>query len=55
MPAFRNESSRSRLASVSKLYSVISKIFGSGWKVIFVPVLSVVPTVWRSSCGTPRS
>ena len=32
MPAFRNDSSRRRFASVSKLYSVTSKIFGSGWK-----------------------
>ena len=39
----RNASSRSRCASVSKLYSTVSKICGSGLNVTFVPRRCVVP------------
>ena len=42
-PPFRNASSRRRCASVSKLYSVVSKICGSGLNVILVPRFLVVP------------
>ena len=42
-PPFRNASSRSRCASVSKLYSVVSKICESGLKVTLVPRFLVVP------------
>ena len=54
MPAFRNASSRSRCASVSKLNSTVSKISSSGVKVIFVPRFLVVPVISRSACGFPR-
>ena len=54
MPAFRNASSRSRWASVSKLNSTVSKISLSGVKVIFVPRFFVVPVISRSACGFPR-
>jgi hypothetical protein len=40
MPRFRNDSSRRRCESVSKLKVVVSKICGSGLKVTFVPRLS---------------
>ena len=43
MPPLRNASSRSRCASVSKLYSIVSKICGSGLNVTLVPRLCVVP------------
>ena len=43
MPPFRKASSRRRCASVSKLYSVVSKICGSGLNVTFVPRRCVVP------------
>ena len=48
MPAFRNASSRSRCASVSKLKSTVSKISASGLNVIFVPRFLVVPVISRS-------
>ena len=54
MPAFRNASSRSRCASVSKLNSTVSKISLSGVKVILVPRFFVVPVISRSACGFPR-
>ena len=43
MPPFRNASSRSRCARVSKLYSTVSKICVSGLNVTFVPRRCVVP------------
>ena len=49
MPPFRNASSRSRCASVSKLNSVVSKICVSGLKVTFVPRRFVVPVISRSA------
>ena len=54
MPRFRNESSRSRCDSVSKLKVVVSKICGSGLKVTLVPRLSVVPVCSSRLCGRPR-
>ena len=54
MPAFRNASSRSRCASVSKLNSTVSKISASGRNVILVPRFFVVPVVSRSASGLPR-
>ena len=50
-PPFRNASSRSRCASVSKLNSVVSKICASGLKVILVPRFLVVPV---TSSGVDR-
>ena len=52
MPPFRNASSRSRCASVSKLYSTVSKICVSGLNVTFVPRRCVVPVTSRSAIGT---
>ena len=54
-PAFRKASSRRRWASVSKLNSVVSKIWLSGLKVIFVPRRFVVPVIPSEASGTPRS
>ena len=54
-PPFRNASSRRRLASMSKLNSVVSKICGSGLNVTFVPRRFVVPVMTRSLSGLPRS
>ena len=54
-PPLRKASSRSRCASVSKLYSVVSKIWASGLNVIFVPRFFVVPVISRSPWGSPRS
>ena len=53
-PAFRNEISRRRLLSVSKLKSVFEKMAGSGLKVIWVPVRSDVPIALSGRVGTPR-
>ena len=53
--AFRNEISRSRLLSTSKLKSVIVKIWGSGLNVTLVPVLSLLPIGSTGAFGTPRS
>ncbi len=54
-PAFRNASSRSRPESVSKLYSVTSKIVVSGLKVTFVPRRWVSPTIVTLPAGFPHS
>jgi hypothetical protein len=54
MPAFRNESSRRRCESVSKLNSIDGKISVSGRKVTRVPVRSVVPIGAIGAWGTPR-
>ena len=51
MPRFRNESSRRRCESVSKLKVVVSKICGSGLKVTFVPRRSVTPVCSSRVCG----
>ena len=55
MPPFRNASSRRRCARVSKLYSVVSKIWASGLKVTLVPRRVVVPVASSAPCGAPRS
>ena len=52
-PPFRNASSRSRCASVSKLYSVVSKIWVSGLNVILVPRFLVVPVTSSSPDRIP--
>ena len=49
MPPFRNASSRSRWARVSKLNTVVSKISVSGLKVTLVPRRLVVPVASRSA------
>ena len=49
MPPFRNASSRSRWASVSKLKTVVSKISVSGLNVTLVPRRLVVPVTSRSA------
>ena len=51
MPPFRNASSRSRWASVSKLKTVVSNTCVSGLKVTFVPRRLVVPVISRSRRG----
>ncbi len=53
-PALRNESSRRRLARMSYWNSVVVKIVGSGLKVIFVPVRSLLPMTDSGATGTPR-
>ncbi len=53
-PAFRNESSRRRLARMSNWNSVFVKISWSGLKVVFVPVLSESPMTASGATGTPR-
>jgi len=54
-PPFRNASSRSRWASVSKLNSMVSKICVSGLNVTLVPRFFVVPVTSTSAAGVPRS
>jgi hypothetical protein len=54
MPPFRNASSRSRCASVSKLKTVVSKTSGSGLNVTLVPRRLVVPVISSSPVGVPR-
>ena len=39
---------------MSTLYSTVSKISGSGLKVVVVPRLSVTPTSFSGPAGTPR-
>ena len=53
MPPFRNASSRSRCASVSKLKTVVSKISASGLNVTFVPRRLVVPVTSSAPVGCP--
>jgi len=45
MPPLRKASSRRRCASVSKLKTVVSKMFVSGLKVTLVPRRFVVPVI----------
>ena len=52
-PELRNESSLSRLASVSKLKTVFVNVLGLGLKVIVVPDLVVFAPFLRGFCGTP--
>ena len=55
MPGTRNASSRMRRTSVSYLNSwVATKISGSGWKVIFVPVRFVLPMTLIDCVTSPR-
>jgi len=52
-PAFRNDSSRSRLARMSNWNSVLVKISWSGLKVVLVPVRSESPMTASGATGTP--
>jgi hypothetical protein len=53
-PPFKKASSRRRLASVSKLNSIVSKTCPSGLNLTFVPRRFVVPVMTRSLWGLPR-
>ena len=55
MPRFRNDSSRRRCESVSKLKIVTSKIWTSGLNVTLVPRLSVTPVTSSALVLWPRS
>ena len=55
IPLFRKLSSRRRWERVSKLKVVVSKICGSGLKVIFVPRRSVTPVFSSGPWGSPRT
>ena len=52
---FRKAISCIRLDSVSKFHSVVSKICGSGQKVIVVPVSSLAAPRTSGPIGSPRS
>jgi len=53
-PGFKKASSRSRLESVSQLNLVWGKIWGSGLKVVLVPVRTVVPILVTGPFRSPR-
>ena len=55
MPAFRNASSFRRFERISYLKTVSVKMELSGKKVVFVPVLSILPITCTSCLGIPQA
>ena len=55
MPRFRNASSRSRAARMSHEYSIVVKIWSSGYHVTFVPRSVHDPMISSADFVMPRS
>jgi hypothetical protein len=52
-PAFKKASSFRRVATISYLISIVSKISESGKKVIVVPFFEETPVSFKGSIGIP--